>query len=77
MSFSSTTKVTEDTKQKVIKYIKRNGYITNRQCRELLGFGYDQVTTLFNSMVDTGELVREGKTASIKYRLPVTPKKKT
>ena len=62
--------VTEAIKQKVFKFVKQNGFITNRQCRELLGIGYDQAITLFNNLVETGELVREGKTSSVKYRLP-------
>lgn len=53
-----------------MRFIKRNKSITNRQCRELLDLGYDQVIDLFNQMVENGEVVREGKTASIKYRLP-------
>jgi predicted HTH transcriptional regulator len=62
--------VTDDIKQKVIKFIRRNGSITNRQCREFLGIGYDQAINLFNYMVKSGELIREGKTSSVKYRLP-------
>ena len=63
--------MTDALKQKIFKFVKQKGSITNRQCRELLGIGYDQAISLFNKMVDTGELVREGKTSSVKYRLPV------
>jgi hypothetical protein len=68
--------ITEDIKLKVFKYIKQNGFITNRQCRDLLGIGYDQAITLFNNMVNANELIREGKTSSIKYRLPSKNKTK-
>ena len=76
MKSTSIIEITDDIKHKVVKYLKHNGYITNRQCRELLGIGYDQVITLFNKMVAAGELIREGKTTSVKYRLSVTSKKK-
>ena len=70
MKTITTIKVTEDIMRKVIRFVKQNGFITNRQCRELLGIGYDQVTKLFNKMVESGELIREGKTSSVRYRLP-------
>jgi hypothetical protein len=62
--------VTEDIKLKVSKFIRKNGFITNRQCRELLGIGYDQAITLFNKMLASKELIREGKNSAVKYRLP-------
>jgi predicted HTH transcriptional regulator len=62
--------VSETVVRKVIRFVNVNGYITNRQCRELLGLGYDQATALFNKMVQSGDLVREGKTSSVKYVLP-------
>jgi predicted HTH transcriptional regulator len=63
--------VTEDIRRRVIKFVKQNKFITNRQCRKLLGISYDQAITLFNVLVEEGDLVREGKTSSIKYRLPM------
>ena len=68
---STTIEVNEDIKQKVIKFVKQNGFITNRQCRVLLGIGYEQAITLFNKLVESGELIREGTTSSVKYRLPI------
>ena len=68
---STNIEVTKDARQKVIEYVKQNGFITNRQCRQLLGIGYDQATTLFNQLVESGHLIREGKTSSIKYRLSI------
>lgn len=70
MKLTTVVEITKEMRQSVIKYVKKNGYITNRQCRELLDLGYDQVIRLFNSMVDSGELIREGKTSSVKYTLP-------
>lgn len=62
--------VTEDIKQRVIKFIKENDFITNRQCRVLLGIGYEQAITVLNALVESGNLIREGKTSTVKYRLP-------
>jgi len=61
---------TEDMKLKVVQFVRSNGQITNKDCRQLLDLGYDQVIMLFNKMIQTGELVREGKTSSIRYVLP-------
>jgi hypothetical protein len=68
---STTIEVNEDIKQKVIKFVRPNGFITNRQCRVLLGIGYEQAITVFNKLVESGELIREGRTSSVKYRLPI------
>jgi len=57
-------------RRKVLCYIRVNGSITNRECRQLLGIGYDEAIALFNAMVSSGELVRIGKTASTRYVLP-------
>jgi predicted HTH transcriptional regulator len=62
--------ITEEHKKKVFQFIAKNGYITNRQCRDLLDLGYDQVIYLFKTMVDSNELVRIGKTANTKYIIP-------
>lgn len=77
MPSSTTTMlvITDEMKKKVIKYIKSNGFITNRQCRELLGLGYDQVIKLFNEMIASKELTRIGKTTSVKYVLPEKEKR--
>jgi hypothetical protein len=70
MKSITTIEISDEMKRKITKYVSQNGSITNRQCRELLGIGYDQAITLFNKMVNTGELIREGKTSSVNYRLP-------
>lgn len=68
---STTIEVNEDIKQKVIMFVKQNGFITNRQCRVLLGIGYEQAIAVFSKLVESGELIREGRTSSVKYRLPI------
>jgi predicted HTH transcriptional regulator len=69
MPTPTTIEITKRLKQKVIRFVKKNKSITNRQCRELLSLGPDQVVHVFNKMVEDGELVREGKTVSTRYRL--------
>ena len=69
MPLISTFIATDEMKQKVIQFIKNNKSITNKQGRLLLGLGYEQVISLFNKMVKSGELLREGKTSSVKYRM--------
>ena len=70
MPLNYTIEFTEDMKLKVVQFVRSNGQITNKDCRQLLDLGYDQVIMLFNKMIQTGELVREGKTSSIRYVLP-------
>lgn len=70
MPSPTTIEITPEMKLKIVRFIRKNKSITNRQCRELLGLGYDQVINLFNKMVETGDVIREGKTSSVRYRLP-------
>ena len=58
------------TRRKVLRYIRTNGSITNRESRRLLGIGYDEAIALFNSLVRSGNVVRIGKTSGTKYVLP-------
>jgi predicted HTH transcriptional regulator len=62
--------ITNEMKEKVKRFIKKNGSITNRECRQLLEIGYDQAITFFNYMVKNNELVRVGKASATKYILP-------
>lgn len=71
MNSTTNFEVTQDVRQKVIKFVIQNGFITNRQCRLLLGIGYGQAIALFRKLVESGELIREGKTSSVRYRLPI------
>jgi len=51
-------------------YIRANGKISNRQCRELLGISYDEAIKLFGTLSRMGVLKRVGVTAGIRYILP-------
>ena len=61
--------VTADMKQRIISFVEQNGFISNKQCRVLLGIGYEQAIMLLNTFVESDDLIREGKTSGIKYRL--------
>lgn len=61
--------VTADMRHRVISFVEQNGFISNKQCRVLLGIGYEQTIMLLNALVESGDLIREGKTSGIKYRL--------
>ena len=71
MNSITNIEVTEDVRQKIIQFVVKNGCITNRQCRLLLGVGYGQAIAVFRKFVDSGDLIREGKTSSVRYRLPI------
>lgn len=71
MKKTTILEVAESHKRKVIMFVEQNGAITNRQCRLLLSIGYEDAIALFRSLIETGELIREGKTSSVKYRLPI------
>ena len=71
MSSTTNFEVTQDVRQKVIKFVIQNGFITNRQSRLLLGIGYEQAIALFRKLVESGDLIREGRTSSVRYRLPI------
>lgn len=53
--------VTEDLKQRVISFVAQNSFISNKQPPVLLGIIYEQAIVLLNTLVEAGELVREGK----------------
>ena len=71
MNSTDNIEVTEDIRQEINQFVLQNGFITNRQCRLLLGIGYGQAIALFRKFVESGELIREGKTSSVRYRLPI------
>lgn len=62
--------ITPELTQKVLSYIRRNGSITNRQCRGMFNLSYDQCKTLFAHFVETGVVQRVGKNKGTKYILP-------
>jgi predicted HTH transcriptional regulator len=67
MPTPTTIQISEKMRESIYRFIKKNGYITNRQCRELLNISYDQAINLFNQMVENKELKREGKASATKY----------
>ncbi|MCX6083296.1 MAG: hypothetical protein NTW32_27525 [Chloroflexi bacterium] len=70
MPTSTKFQVSNTDKQRIYEFIKQNGYVTNRQVRSLLNISYDQAIHLFNQMVENRDLIREGKTSSVRYVLP-------
>ena len=59
-----------DIRDRVLGYLRLSGSITNRECRHLIGIGYDEAIALFNAMVSSGQIIRVGKTCGIRYVLP-------
>jgi ATP-dependent DNA helicase RecG len=57
--------------EEILSYVRREGFITNRQCRELLGIdSRERVRRLLGSLVDEGRLERLGQRRGAKYVLP-------
>jgi hypothetical protein len=52
---------------KVQDFVKENGSITNRQCREFLKLNYDESIKLFNAMCLLGTLKKIGTSSATKY----------
>lgn len=67
---SGIVEITPELRQQVVSYIRRNGSITNRQCRAAFNLSYDQCTTLFTYFVETGVVQRVGRNKGTKYILP-------
>lgn len=53
----------------ILIYIIENGYITNKICREELGFGKTKSIDLFNKLKDRRIIKRTGSGSKIKYIL--------
>lgn len=51
----------------VDEHIRKNGSITNRECRELLGLSYDHAIRLLGTLSRAGILHRKGASSSTKY----------
>lgn len=56
-------------REQLLRHIRAHGSVRNRECRELLGIGYDEAIALFNAMIGAGEIVRVGRTSGIRYVL--------
>lgn len=53
----------------VLKYVKRNGKIANRDCRQILGISYDETIFLLGGMCKSGLLERQGASSGTHYVL--------
>lgn len=51
----------------VLDYVDKNGSITNRECRELLGISYDHSLKLLGELAANGILLRTGASSTTKY----------
>ena len=54
----------------VLRYLRENESIANKEFRGFSNLSYDQIITLFNRMMREGVLVRVGKTSGTRYVLP-------
>jgi predicted HTH transcriptional regulator len=60
-----------ETRLKVaMRIVQENGYITNRQLRELTGVSEQTAMRDLETLADQGALVRVGKTRARRYKLP-------
>lgn len=57
-------------KNKIIEFIKTNGRITNRECRELLSISKTQAQVLLNKLLQKELISRRGRGRSVEYTLP-------
>ena len=60
----------EGARAKVLAFLAARDFITNREFRALTHLNYDQAVSFFNRMIAHGNLLRVGKTTTIKYLLP-------
>ena len=54
---------------KIIKFIKENGFISNKVSREQFGFTKNQNTKLFKSLLAKNLIISEGKGKLTIYKL--------
>lgn len=53
----------------VVRFVERNGSITNRECREILNLSYDNSIKLLGGLSRMGVLRRHGVSSATKYLL--------
>lgn len=53
----------------ILQYIKINGSISNKECREALGFGKTKTSGLFKQLEELGKINKTGKGSATKYVL--------
>ena len=56
-------------RERIIKYLRAHGSITNRECREHLGTTYDESIAIFNHMLARNDIVRLGKSSGTHYEI--------
>ena len=56
-----------DRKEIIVKYVLENGFITNKEARELLGLADSTTKRVLKEMVDEGILIVEGERKARKY----------
>jgi hypothetical protein len=52
---------------RVIDYVKKQGSITNKQCRDLLDVNYDESIKIFTALCLISALKRTGTSSTTKY----------
>lgn len=62
-------KVKNNDEINILEYIKANGSISNKECRETLKVGKTKALALFNSLEELGKIKRVGTGSHIKYVL--------
>jgi predicted HTH transcriptional regulator len=55
--------------QKIVKYLQKNGSITNAICQELIGVARNAAAKELQKMVENGILQRSGKTRGLTFIL--------
>ena len=60
----------------VLDYVAKQGAITNRECREVTGLGYDSSIKIFGALCLMGMLRKTGAASGTKYVLPPVAKAK-
>ena len=61
--------IKDDRKAIIIKYVSENGFITNKQAREMLGLADSTTKRILKEMVMEGKLLIEGERKARKYLL--------
>ena len=54
---------------KISEFIESNGYITNAMARENFGFGSTKLKNLFNKLIKTKKINKEGSVPQTRYVL--------
>lgn len=63
------TKILSDREEKVISYIKKEGFVTNRVLQELLGINKGSALFVLQTLMQKGLIISEGRGRATKYKL--------